>query len=85
MARRPLPWCSAEKKAFFAYIHRRKVRLVTGDQNSDNEKLAAKYLKQILKGTDHDSPTGRLRVAEVIDRYLTQSKPTYSARAFEER
>jgi integrase len=85
MARQARPWYSSEKKAFFAYVNRRKVRLVSGDQNVDNEKLAAKNLKQILKGTRNDTPAGRLRVADVIDRYLTLNKPKYSDRAFAER
>jgi hypothetical protein len=85
MARQPRPWYSAKKKAFFAYVKRRKVRLVSGERSPEIETVAAKNLRQILKGTRNDSPSGRLHVAEVIDRYLTFSQPKYSERAFEER
>jgi integrase len=83
--RNPHPWYSTEKRAYFAYIKRRKVRLLKGAESPENEKLAAKQLKQVLKGSKNDVAAGSLRVADVIDRYLTLHKGKYSKEAFAER
>jgi len=85
MARTARPWYSAEKKTYFAYIKRRKVPLLKGEENPTNESLAAKKLRQILKSTKNETPQVGLLVAHVIERYLNLHKERYSERAFAER
>src|SRR5262245_10722070 len=85
MSRQARPWYSREKKTYFAYIKRRKVRLLKGEENPTNGQLAAKKLRQILKGTRNDPAPAGLTVAEVIERYLKLHQHKYSERAFEER
>src|SRR5262245_37068262 len=85
MARNPRPWYSAEKRCYMAYVKRRKVRLLKGDANDANAKLAAKQLRHILKGSANDAAPSALRVADVIDRYLTLHRPRYTPEAFADR
>src|SRR4051812_42010043 len=87
MSREAHPWFSAEKHTYFAYVKRRKIRLLDGQcaETPENEKLAQAKLRQILKGTKHDAAPGALRAADVIERYLKLHQPKYSPRAFEER
>src|SRR5262249_37269513 len=68
-----------------ATVKGRRVILLKGGKTEANERRAARRLREVLAGTRNDAPAGRLRVADVIDRYLTLSRPRYSARAFEER
>src|SRR5436309_2374012 len=84
MSRDPRPWYSSEKRCYMAHVKRRKVRLLKGEQSPENEKLAAKKLKQVLKGTTHET-AGALRVADVIERYLKLHQAKYAERAFTER
>lgn len=79
------PWYSAEKKAYFASVRRRKVRLLKGDESTVNAKLAAKKLREVLRGSKNDTPASALLVAHVIDRYLRLTREKYGERAFEER
>jgi integrase len=85
MARTARPWYSHEKRAYFAYVRGRKVRLVKGEENATNEQLAGKMLRQVLRGSKNDPVAGGLTAAEVIERYLKLHKDRYSERAFEER
>jgi hypothetical protein len=85
MARSARPWYFTEKKAYAATVRGRRVILLKGEPSEKNERLAAKQLKQIVKGTANDNLPGSLRVADVIERYLNPSKDKYSPRAFEER
>jgi integrase len=85
MARTARPWYFTEKKAYAATVKGRRVILLKGDNNPTNEKLAAKKLRQVLKGSQNDPATGQLRVADVIERYLKLHQSKYSERAFEER
>jgi integrase len=83
MARTARPWYFQQKHAYYAIVRGKKVRLLAGDESPSNEKLAANKLKQLLKGPD-EGPA-RLRVADVIDRYLTLYRPRYSPEAFADR
>src|SRR3954468_20111603 len=85
MARTARPWYFTEKKAYAATVKGRRVILLKGDKNPTNEKLAAKKLRQVLKGSQNDPAIGQLRVADVIERYLKLHRSQYSERAFEER
>jgi integrase len=82
MARSARPWYFTEKKAYAATVKGKRVILLKGDRTSANEKLAVKKLRQVLKGTEHEPQGGRLRVADVIDRYLALHRPNYSEQAF---
>jgi integrase len=84
MARTPRPWHCAQKSCYKAYVKGRRVTLLTGDETPENTKLAAKKLKQVLKGSKNDGPAS-LRVADVIERYLKLHKDKYSDRSFAER
>jgi integrase len=84
MARTAKPWYCAQKSCYKAYVKGRRVTLLTGPETPENEKLAARNLRQVLKGSKNDGPT-HLRVADVIDRYLTLHKEKYSERAYAER
>ena len=85
MARTPRPWYFTEKKAYAATVKGRRVILLKGEKSPDNEKLAAKQLRQILSGSKNDTAPNALRVADVIERYLRLHRSKYSERAFEER
>jgi integrase len=82
MARTARPWYFQQKKAYYAVVRGRKVRLVAGEDCPANERLAARKLKQLLTSTD--APV-RLRVADVIDRYLALHRAKYSEHAYAER
>jgi integrase len=84
MARTARPWYFRQKHAYYAVVRGRKLRLVAGEECPATERLAVQKFKQILKGSAHDGPA-RPRVADVIDRYLTLHKTTYSERAYAER
>jgi hypothetical protein len=71
MARHPRPWYCAQKSCYKAYVKGRRVTLISGEESPENERLAADKLKQLIKGTKGDPQVGGLRVADVIDRYLT--------------
>src|SRR5262245_17937322 len=83
MARTARPWYFRQKKAYYAVVRGRKTRLVGGDECAANFKLAQKKLQQLLKAPA-DGPA-RLRVLDVIDRYLALHRDRYSAHAFGER
>src|SRR6266446_2958852 len=85
MARISRPWYDAEKRCYRAYVKGQRVELLKGEPTDANAKLAAKQLKQVLKGSKHDQAAGSLRVADVIERYLKLHQQKYSTRAFEER
>jgi integrase len=82
MARTPRPWYFTEKKAYAATVKGRRVVLLKGDQNPTNAKLAAKNLRQVLRGIRDDPVAGELRVADVIERYLKLHQSQYTAEAF---
>src|SRR4051794_12155645 len=85
MARQSRPWDAADNRAYRAYVKGRRVTLLKGDDTPANQKLAEKKLKQIVSGSKNDAAPGSLRVADVIERYLTLHKGKYSERAYEER
>jgi integrase len=81
MARTAKPWYFQQKKAYYAILNGRKIRLVAGDESPANEKLAAKKLNQLRKSSTDSGPV-RLRVADVIERYLKLHQDKYSPEAF---
>ena len=85
MARTARSWYFTEKKAYAATVRGRRVILLKGEENDANFREAQKRLKQVTNGTKHDALPGGLRVAEVIDRYLTLHKAKYTKEAFEQR
>jgi integrase len=68
-----------------AYVRRRKLRLLTGDENPTNESLARKNLKAILKDAKAIPQRSGILVAEIIELYLKLTKDKYSERAYAER
>ena len=70
MARIARSWYFTEKHAYAAYVKGQRVVLVEGDENPTNAKLAAKKLRQVLKGSKNATAPGQLLVADVIERYL---------------
>lgn len=85
MARTARSWYFTEKRAYAAHVKGQGVILVEGDENPTNPKLAAKKLRQVLKGSRSDIARGSLRVADVIERYLKLRRTRYSELAFEQR
>jgi integrase len=85
MARTAHAWYFAQKKAYYAHVKGRKIRLIGGADSPTNQKLAEKKLRQIQSGSKNDAVSGGLRVADVIERYLKLHQERYSERAFEER
>src|SRR5689334_11807814 len=82
MARTPRPWYFSERKAYAANVKGKRVILLKGDETPANARRAAKKLRQVLKGTEREPQGGRLRVADIIDRYLALHREKYSEQAF---
>jgi len=80
MPRKSHPWYDSERRCYRAYVNGKRIELLKGEENPTNEALAAKQLRQVLKGAKNDVPA--TLVAHVIERYLQLHQSKYSARVF---